>query len=193
MHAPQALDNLTVPARPVPRVAAPTTGSGAQAARARYLQQLRHAAPWVLLIGLLLAAWHHYVLIGTNFVTKSLPDHVFVTLKQQRVLDRGDYVTFTWSGGGPYPRGMRFTKIVAGMPGDVVTAEGPNYYINGRLVATAKPVSKTGHPLKPGPVGVIPAGHYFVVATHPDSLDSRYAMTGWVRDEQVIGRAVPLF
>ena len=150
--------------------------------RRRYLQQLRDAAPWVLLFGILLAVWHHYLLVGTNFATKSLPDHLFVTFKQDRAVTRGDYVTFTWHGGGPYPRGLRFTKIVAGVPGDVVTADGPNYRINGRLIAVAKPVGKNGQPLQPGPVGVIPPGHYFVVATNPDSLDSRYALTGWIKD-----------
>ena len=159
----------------------------------RYRQQLRDASPWVLLVGLLLAAWHHYLLIGTNFATKSLPNHLFVTLKQDRVLERGDYVTFTWHGGGPYPRGMRMTKVVAGVPGDVVTREGADFFVNGQRVGTAKPVGRNGKPLAQGPVGVIPPGRYFVVANHPDSLDSRYELTGWIRDEQVVGRAVALF
>jgi len=174
-HAPE-LPLPAPPARPV-----------------RYRQQLRDAAPWVLLLALLLAVWHHYLLIGTNFATKSLPNHLFVTLKQDRVLARGDYVTFTWHGGGPYPRGMRMTKIVAGVPGDVVTAHGSQFYVNGQPVATAKPLSKAGKPLEPGPVGVIPHGHYFVLAPHVDSLDSRYALMGWIRDEQVVGRAVAFF
>jgi conjugal transfer pilin signal peptidase TrbI len=32
-----------------------------------------------------------------------------------------------------------------------------------------------------------------VRAPHPDSLDSRYALTGWVTQAQIIGRAHVLF
>ena len=38
-----------------------------------------------------------------------------------------------------------------------------------------------------------PAGRYYVRAPHPDSLDSRYRLTGWVSEEQIIGRAYALF
>jgi conjugal transfer pilin signal peptidase TrbI len=32
-----------------------------------------------------------------------------------------------------------------------------------------------------------------VRAPHPDSLDSRYALTGWIAEDQIIGRAYALF
>ena len=38
-------------------------------------------------------------------------------------------------------------------------------------------------PLALGPTGVIPEGHYYVSGTHPDSLDSRYALAGWIPRE----------
>jgi conjugal transfer pilin signal peptidase TrbI len=41
----------------------------------------------------------------------------------------------------------------------------------------------------PGPTGKIPPSHYYMAAPHPDSLDSRYALVGWIKDEHVIGRA----
>jgi conjugal transfer pilin signal peptidase TrbI len=47
--------------------------------------------------------------------------------------------------------------------------------------------------LKPGPIGAIPPGHYFVSADHPDSLDSRYALTGWVADNQILGKVSRVF
>ena len=39
----------------------------------------------------------------------------------------------------------------------------------------------------------LPAGRYYVRAPHPDSLDSRYRLTGWISDAQIIGRAYALF
>ena len=42
-------------------------------------------------------------------------------------------------------------------------------------------------------VGVIPAGHYYVYAPHKDSLDSRYALVGWISEEEIIGRTFSLF
>jgi conjugal transfer pilin signal peptidase TrbI len=44
-----------------------------------------------------------------------------------------------------------------------------------------------------GPTGVIPANHFYVYAPHKDSLDSRFALTGWIPLERVSGRAIPLF
>jgi conjugal transfer pilin signal peptidase TrbI len=60
-------------------------------------------------------------------------------------------------------------------------------------VGYAKTVSRQGQPLDPGPTGTLPPGHYYVRAPHPDSLDSRYRLTGWIADAQIIGRAYALF
>ena len=98
-----------------------------------------------------------------------------------------------WPGGGPYPAGVTFVKIVTGMTGDSVTRMDRDYYVNGIAVGTVKTVSRKGLPLEPGPVGILPPGRYYVHAPHPDSLDSRYALTGWVAEDQIIGRAYALF
>ena len=65
--------------------------------------------------------------------------------------------------------------------------------MNGRLVGTVKPVSREGEMLAPGPTGVLPEGRYYVAAPHPDSLDSRYALTGWIDATPIIGRAHAVF
>lgn len=57
----------------------------------------------------------------------------------------------------------------------------------------AKPISKGGKPLQHGPVGIIPNGHFFMSAPHPDSLDSRYALVGWVAETELVGRAISLY
>jgi conjugal transfer pilin signal peptidase TrbI len=44
-----------------------------------------------------------------------------------------------------------------------------------------------------GPVGIIPDGRYYVAGSHPDSLDSRYRLTGWVSRQQIVGKAHRVF
>ena len=68
-----------------------------------------------------------------------------------------------------------------------------NFYINGKKIARAKEMSMMHQPLKVGPVGVIPKGHYFVYTPHYDSYDSRYNDIGWIGPDQVIGTAVTPF
>ena len=67
------------------------------------------------------------------------------------------------------------------------------FHLNGVPVGVPKPVSRQGQVLEPGPTGRIPEGRYYVQAGHPDSLDSRYQLTGWIHASQIIGRADALF
>lgn len=112
---------------------------------------------------------------------------------QGRDASRGDFVAFHWAGGGPYPAGVTFIKVLAGMPGDEVTRDAQGFHLNGVPMGVPKPVSRRGQPLEPGPTGRIPEGLYYVRAGHPDSLDSRYQLTGWIHASQIIGRADALF
>ena len=139
-----------------------------------------------------LATFNHFCALAVNGWTDSLPQKTFIILKQSKTLAREDYVSFKWHGGGPYPKDLPFVKVVKGVPGDVVTIQGRDFHINGVKVATAKEVSRQGIPLALGPAGVIPPGQYFVWTPHKDSLDSRYALTGWITDAEVMGRALPL-
>ena len=134
-----------------------------------------HLRRWGIVYLLLIVAaalfQAHYA-VGLN-VSPSLPQRFFLIHKGELPL-RGHYVAFRWPGGGPYPAGVTFVKIIAGMTGDAVTR-------------------RMGLPLEPGPTGILPAGRYYVRAPHPDSLDSRYRLTGWISDAQIIGRAYALF
>lgn len=134
----------------------------------------------------------HYFYIGINF-TESLPWRVAIVKKWDHTVNRGDVVAFRWNGGGPYPAGLTFTKIVKGVAGDVVTLQGRDFYVNGEKVATAKERSRRGVVLEAGPTGVIPPGRFFVWTSHPDSLDSRYAIAGWIDVKDVVGKAVVVF
>ena len=139
-----------------------------------------------------IAVFDAYFAIGVN-ATPSLPYTVCLIAKGDLALRRGDLVAFRWHGGGPYPEGVVFTKIVRGLPGDEVTREDRSFFVNGAAVGWAKPFSNSRAPLALGPTGVIPDGHYYVSGTHPDSLDSRYALAGWIPRSALIGRAHVVF
>ena len=155
---------------------------------------MRHLQRWTLvyLLASLATLWFdsHYR-VGIN-VTESLPARFFLIHRGEQA-GRGDYVAFRWNGGGAYPAGATFIKQIAGVPGDSVTRVDLDYFVNCYPVGRAKPTSRQGQTLEPGPTGTLPRGAYYVRAPHPDSLDSRYGLTGWVTQAQIIGRAHVLF
>lgn len=154
----------------------------------------QHLRRWGIpyLVALLAALWFDArFTLGIN-TTHSLPQRLFL-IERDTLPAKGDLVAFRWSGGGPYPRGATFIKRIAGAPGDAVTRIDGEYFVNCFPVGRAKTVSRTGDPLQGGPTGTLPPGHYYVQAPHPDSLDSRYALTGWVSRSQIIGRAHAVF
>lgn len=147
-----------------------------------------------LLVGLI--AFGRWFTVSIN-VSDSLPGTLFLVAKGVKP-EPNDLAAFRYAGGGPYERGVLFLKRIAGGPGSTVTARDVgggyrNYFVDGVLMGRAKPFSKEGMPLTPGPTGVIPPGRYYMAATHPDSLDSRYALVGWVSDDQIVGRAYRIF
>jgi conjugal transfer pilin signal peptidase TrbI len=138
------------------------------------------------------AIWFHsHYALGLN-ATHSLPGTLYL-IERGTIPQRGEYVALRWAGGGPYPMGVTFIKVLAGQPGDAVTRDGATFVVAGTAIGQAKQLSRRGEPLQPGPTGILPEGRYFVFAPHPDSLDSRYALTGWIAREQIIGRAHAIF
>ncbi len=149
---------------------------------------------WACALGLVAAivAFSWRFTIGVN-ATPSLAYTLCIIAKGDLDLRRGDLAAFRWHGGGPYPKGAVFTKVLRGLPGDEVTRVGREFFVNGEPVGHAKLFSRGREPLVAGPTGVIPEGHYFVSGTHPDSLDSRYALTGWIPRRALIGKAYVVF
>jgi conjugal transfer pilin signal peptidase TrbI len=159
--------------------------------RERLAKHLRRWAIAYLLLIIAAALFQAHFAFGVN-ASPSLPQRFFLIHKGE-LPQRGDYVAFRWPGGGPFPAGVTFVKIIAGMADDTVTRADSDFFVNGMYVGQAKTVSRHGVPLELGPTGVLPAGRYYVRAPHPDSLDSRYRLTGWVSEAQIIGRAYALF
>lgn len=137
-----------------------------------------------------LAVTKSYLL--TINLTDSLPGTIFL-IDKRAFPSEGELLAFRWANDWPYPKGSIFVKRLSGLPGAIVSAQGSRYFVNGREIGIAKPQSKSGVALKPGLIGAIPPGHYFVSADHPDSLDSRYALTGWVAEDQILGKASRVF
>jgi conjugal transfer pilin signal peptidase TrbI len=143
---------------------------------------------WVIAAHL---AFGRAYLLALN-LTESLPGTLFLVEKNVMPA-RGDLVAFRWEANWPYPRGCLFLKRLIGLPGSVVTATGRAFFVDGEPVGRAKEHARSGEPLEVGPVGIIPDGYYYVAGSHPDSLDSRYRLTGWVSRPQVVGKAHRVF
>lgn len=138
-------------------------------------------------------ARNHALMINAS---PSLP-YWAIWLDRGAVPARGDLILFDpppsalltrHFGAAPQP----FGKRVLGIAGDKVTEKDRTFFINGKAVAKAKPVSRFGEPLALGPTGTIPRGCYFVATGHQDGFDSRYGAIGWVCQNRVlgVGRAV---
>ncbi|MDR6503861.1 conjugal transfer pilin signal peptidase TrbI [Burkholderia ambifaria] len=125
-------------------------------------------------------------------LTHSLPGTLYITHIGEPV-KRGDLVAFRWQGGATYPRGVIFIKRVAGVAGDTVTIRNGVYFVNETPIGRAKSVTFAGVQLAPAAPGVIPNGRYFVATPNPNSLDSRYALTGNIPQPAIIGRAYEIF
>lgn len=149
---------------------------------------------WLLLVALCQLAAANYRL-GHN-ATPSLPQKWFLIHLNEPVTDNGQYLAFRWHGGPPYPDGIIFTKRVAGRFGDRVERDGRHFAVNG-LAFRALEFGMTGRRLDPFDLGegttVIPRDKYWVYGTHEHSLDSRYSLLGFVDQQDVVGRAYPIF
>jgi conjugal transfer pilin signal peptidase TrbI len=158
----------------------------------QFRRRLLHIlAGFALVMGALYLAYP-YAQLSWN-TTNSLPGYVFVLVKTERP-GKGDMAAF-WPPANPYyPASMWFTKIVVGGPGDVISHQGREVFINGKSFGMAlEKDSKGRRALAMQPDGVIPPGRYFVWTPHPHSYDSRYTDIGLVADEQIRGRAYRLF
>lgn len=126
-------------------------------------------------------------------VSQSLPGALYL-IEKGDLPKQGEYFAFDYQSDFLYPQGTRFLKRVMGTAGDSVQSRDHKYYVNGAFVGEAKPATSTGRPIRElGFSGVIPPGHYYAMADHPLSLDSRYEAVGLVSASQIIGKAFRLF
>ena len=159
--------------------------------RIRFIHHVRrYVLFYALIVGIAVIFEQNYG-FGIN-ASESLPGRVYL-IHKGAAIHRGDLVAFRWHGGGPYPAGVTFIKIAAGAPGDRVTRIDRHYFVNGSFVGTAKTHGRDGKALATMHDGILGADEYYVSAPHPDSLDSRYQLTGWIPKNDFIGRAYAIF
>lgn len=148
---------------------------------------------WLYLLIVAGFIWlHAHIRIAVN-VTESLPNRFFLVVLGERPAAVGEYVAFEWRRDKFYAPDWTFIKRVAGTGGQTITVKDRNVFVDGHPVGYAKPRSKRGTALEPIEAGVIPAGYFYAEAPNPDSLDSRYAVTGLVEPNRVVGRAYAIF
>ena len=80
-----------------------------------------------------------------------------------------------------------FGKKVIGLPGDVVSHEGMEVFVNGKQVATRLARTRLGITLTRGPAGPVPENCFYVGTDHPRGFDSRYGEIGFVCRGQILG------
>lgn len=155
----------------------------------QHLRKWFHVYLGLLFIQLVFAS---YFSLAFN-VSNSLPGTLFIVQKGNLEVHRGDLVAFQWEGADFYNKGSLFLKRIVGEQGDSVTEKQREFFVNGLSMGVAKEFSKTGKPLSVGKTGVIPEGEFYVAGDHKDSLDSRYAVTGWIHKRQIAGKAWRVF
>lgn len=133
----------------------------------------------------------NHIIVSIN-TTSSLPQPAFLVIKNQPV-ERGQYVAFNPPSNPFYSTTKPFIKIVGGIPGDTLSFQHQQFYVNGKFIGLVKAKSSKGFPLTPSQAGVLPHDEYFVYAPNPNSFDSRYQEMGWIHRCQFIGRAYPVF
>lgn len=158
----------------------------------------------LVLVGIVVFGQHYRLSFNTS---DSLPFSVFFTNYDTPSPAKGQFVRAVLPKDHIFAPGREITKRVLGGPGDIITVKDRVVFINGDKVGIAKTFAKTLHhkeapasdvpatPAKLSPIepGVIPAKHWYLAGSHPDSYDSRYQSNGVFHEKSIIARAYPLF
>jgi conjugal transfer pilin signal peptidase TrbI len=131
--------------------------------------------------------------------SESLPEFVFIIKKDELPKQVGQYIVFKPQR-NIYWQDETFVKQITGMQGDILSKQ-PNtenskatdIYINDKYLCTAKEKSRAGDALEAISFsGEIMSGYYFVTTPHKDSYDSRYEDIGLIKQEEILGVAIPV-
>ena len=142
---------------------------------------------------------HYRIVYDSVKGANCLPYTVFLVDIDDRSVGRGDYVAFISRQMEPfYGDGTAVVKIAVGVPGDHVRVDSEGVMVNDRNWGTLRHLERgqklwsMGRRLSDVERDeVVPAGHLWMMGTHPRSYDSRY--WGFIKYEQVVGRAIPLW
>lgn len=157
------------------------------------------AALAIVYVPLMSFASHYRIVYDSIKGENCLPYSVFLVDLRDRVVERDEYLAFASMQMEPfYPNGTVAVKAVAGVPGDHITVNTRGVFVNGHHMGKLLHLQEGERLWRMGRrVGdverdeEVPAGHVWMMGTNPRSYDSRY--WGYIRNEQVIGRAIPLW
>jgi signal peptidase I len=186
--------SLPVPAEPAaadetPPPAAPPTG--------RKRKSLRLAVEWgaILVVAVVAAilirsfvVQPFYIPSGSMEPTLHVGDRVLVNKLSYdfHAVHRGDIVVFDKPPNDTTPGVKDLIKRVIGLPGETISGQNDQVYINGHPLA--EPWLPKDDPTQPFPATHIPAGEYFMMGDNRgDSADSR--LIGPIPERLFIGRA----
>lgn len=143
-----------------------------------------------LLLGALLFVlpFNSNILIGKS---DSLPYKLYFLVKGHN-WGKGDLVAIK-NFHTKHTKNQHFTKKIVGVAGDVVAIEGKHVLVNGIKHVQLKNKTKNNKKLTPTIAQTIPQQHFFVIATHKDSFDSRYQEFGLVRENYIEGKVYPIW
>jgi len=82
---------------------------------------------------------------------------------------------------------VTFAKVIVGAPGDIIAVENCKVSVNG---IESGEILYGFDPIKDQ---IIPEGYYFLMGSHLESFDSRYAVFGLVPQEDMEEKLCPIF
>lgn len=119
----------------------------------------------------------------------------FITVGRPARFQRGDILVAVMKYGrmGHGFDGLKITKMVFALPGDIFEVKNDLAYVNGLQVGRKMDlIEKLGK--QPGSFDrkeVVPAGHVLLLGTEPRSFDGRY--WGFVPESEIVAKAIPLW
>lgn len=131
-------------------------------------------------------------------MSDSLPGTMYIISKKVTDLDefeKGEYIAYRWIGDkNLYANGTVFLKRVGAKPGDTIQRKGREFFNAGKSLGVAKQYSLTGDALEVNQFsGVVPERFFWSQADSPNSLDSRYELSGLIGAGQIIGKGHLVF
>jgi signal peptidase I len=132
----------------------------------------------------------YFIPSGSMEPTLEIGDKVLVDKLSYHLhsVHRGDVIVFKRPPNYTDPGVKDLIKRVIGLPGETISAQGGQVYINGKLLPEPWLPKEYAYTANFGPVH-IPAGDYFVMGDHRgDSDDSRFGL-GPISGKLIVGRA----
>jgi conjugal transfer pilus assembly protein TraW len=132
------------------------------------------------------------VSVGIN-KTDSLPQRIFLVLSKSDNLERDSYVAFKTTNKW---YDAIFAKQIKGIGGDQIVIKGAELWIYNQnyseFLGLIKSHALDGTILTPIKEGVIPSDSFLMIASHKDSLDSRYEEIGLIKRGDIEAKLIPI-